>query len=185
MANVLPVKDRKALAHSYWLRLAITAAFLTTAAMTIGTVSLIPSYLAARTEFAEVMRYQEVQGDTREAAKNDTAVQTARVVNSQIATARAMEEITSPAQAIQYVMRDWEVHAEHIIISGFTYSLVQDKKETTPQLRVSGEARSRSALNGFVQTLRANSLFSTVTFPVSDLAGEGVVDFSLTVQFDS
>lgn len=185
MANVLPIEDRKALKQSYWLRLAITAAFMATAAMTIGTVSLIPSYLSARTELSEVMRYQEVQGDTREAAKSDTAVQTARVVNTQIETALAVEDVTSPARAIQYLMRDWEAHAQDIIISGFTYSMLEEKKKKIPQLRISGEARNRSALNEFVQTLRANSMFTNVVFPVSDLAGEGVVDFSLTIQFES
>ncbi len=183
MANVLPVQDRVSLRRNYWLRLVVTFTFVMTAAMTIGIVSLIPAYLSGRAELNEAMRYQQLQEETREVAKQDTAVQTARLVNTQVEELLKSER-TSATLAISHIMRNWEVYAEDIIISGFSFALVEGK-EMTPELRVSGEARDRTALNSFVQTLRTDSTFRKVSFPVSDLAGEGTVDFSLVVQFKS
>lgn len=184
MANVLPPHERKMLRRDYWLRFTTVFALVITGAMLIGSISLIPAYLLARTEHSEVLRYQEIQGETREAGKRDTAVQTARLVGTQVRELLKTDGLRA-SQAVTHVLRDWEVHAEDIIISGLLYELAEEKKRVIPKLRVSGEARDRGALNAFVQTLRADSTFTDVSFPVSDLAGDGAVDFSLTVQFES
>lgn len=184
MANVLPKKNRVALRRNYWLRLAITFTFMVTAAMTIGSVSMVPAYLSSNAELGEVTQYQEIQGETREAAKRDTAVQKARTVNTQIESVIKTGQ-ASAVESIQHVMEDWEVHAEDIIISGFDYDLKEMGDKEMPQLRISGEARDRASLNSFVQTLRANQTFSSVSFPVSDLAEGELVNFSVTLQFES
>jgi len=157
---------------------------MVTASFTIGLVSLVPAHFSSNEKLAEVTRYNQLQGQTREADKLDTAVQTARLVNVQIAELERAES-ASATHSIELVMRDWEVHAQDIIISGLTYDFKVEKKDTIPQLRVSGEARDRASLNAFVQTLRSDSAFSNVSFPVSDLAGGGTLDFSLVVQFKS
>lgn len=183
MANVLPQKERETLRRNYWLRFTITLTFMLSAAMTIGTVSLVPAYLSARADLGEVLRYQSLQGETREVAKKDTALETTRIVNVQIKELLKDKGVDS-RKAIEYVMRDWQVHAEDIIISGFSYSVSNDK-EVAVQLRVSGEARNRAVLNEFIQTLRADSAFSDVSFPVSDLAGGDVIVFSVVLKFGS
>ena len=184
MANVLPSKDRAALQRSYWLRLAITFTFVITAAMTIGSVSLIPAYLSARSEFNEATQYQEIQGETREAAKRDNAVLVARFVNAQIQQSLQVGQ-GSTVHAIEQIMRDWETHAADIVISGFDYRQSNPQGGNVPQMRISGEARNRAALNSFVQTLRTDSAFSDVSFPISDLVGEASVNFSITLNFQS
>jgi hypothetical protein len=152
-----------------------------TAALTIGSVSLVPAYLSSGAQLNEVRQYLEIQQEAREVAKQDTAVQTARMVNTQIAQLLETEH-TGVIKAIEYVMRDWDIHAQDIIISGFDYNLGEDN---TSQLRISGEARDRGSLNGFVQTLRANPEFVRVSFPVSDLAEGELVNFSVNIQFES
>ena len=157
-----------------------------TATMTIGSVSLIPAYLSAKAQLVEVTRYNQLQGETRDADKRDTAVQTARLVNVQVEELSKADSV-SATHTIELLMRDWETHAQNIIIVGFDYSSFKEEgeEETVQQLRVSGEARDRATLNAFVQTLRADSIFSNVSFPVSDLAGGGTLDFSLIVQLRS
>ncbi|QSH39132.1 hypothetical protein JXR01_02380 [Candidatus Kaiserbacteria bacterium] len=182
MANVLPQKERETLRRNYWLRVIVTLTFMLTAAITIGTVSLIPAYLSARTDLNEVIRYQELQSETREVAKKDTALATTRMVNVQIDELLTNKGV-SPTRAIEYVMRDWEVHAQDIIITNFTYSMFR-AKDAPVELRVSGEAKDRASLNEFVQTLRADSAFYNVSFPVSDLAGGDTIVFSVTLEIE-
>lgn len=180
MANVLPQKEREVLRRNYWLRAIVTLTFMLTAAATIGTVSLIPAYLSARTDLQEIIRYQELQGETREVAKNDTALITSRVVNVQIDELLTNKK-TLPTRAIEHVMRDWEVHAQDIVISSFSYTAAK-AKEAPVELRISGEARNRASLNEFIQTMRSDSAFTTVSFPVSDLAGGSNIGFSVTLE---
>ena len=176
MANVLPVTDRMKLRRSYWLRLFITFAFMVVAAATVGFVSLVPAYFTAKTELAEAEQYQEIQNETRDVGKNDTAVLTARFVNAQTTEALKTDTL-SAADAMHLVIPNWEQHARDIIISGFSYEL----KNEMPSLRISGEARDRASLNAFVQTLRSDDAFVDVSFPVSDLVGGDVVTFSITL----
>lgn len=175
MANVLPLQDRKTLRRNYWLRFTITFAFLVTAVMTVGTVSLFPAYFLARGEATEATRYLSLQEEARDITKRDSAVTIARFVDTQIMELTKNETVRA-SDAIHIVLRDWSVHAEEIVITNF-YFENKDKSE----LRLSGVAQDRAALNSFVQTLRADTRFSQVSFPVSDLAREGIVDFSLTL----
>lgn len=163
------------------MRVATTTSFALAIAISIGAVSLVPAYLLAHAELNEVTRYQELQGETREAAKRDTALQTTRLVNAQIDELLHADNI-SARRAIEVVMRDWDAHAENIIISSFVYDNEVDSKKL-PQLRVSGEARNRNSLNSFVQTLRVDPVLTDVSFPISDLAGGTFISFSLTVSF--
>ena len=184
MANVLPPHDRNALRTSYWLRLFVVFACMVVGAMAVGIAALAPAYILARVELNEVEQYRELQDQTREVAKSDTAVQTARLVNTQIEQLLYTEKVR-PSRAIEHLMRDWERHADDIIIASMAFSLLPEKKTFTPELRISGEARNRAALNDFVQTLRADPTFTEVSFSVAALIGEGIIDFSLAVKFKS
>lgn len=180
MANVLPQKERKLLRQNYWLRFGTTFALTIAIAMVVGIISLVPSYLSARTDLTEIVRYQELQNKTREAAKDDMALEITRIVNAQIQESLQQDAVRA-SQAITYIMRDWEIHSQDIIISGFTYNQSASKDAST-QMRVSGEARDRGALNKFIQTLRADPTFKNVSFPISDLAGDAIITFSITLE---
>jgi len=182
MANVLSLKDRKILNRNYWLRLIVTFSFVMTAAITIGLVSLVPAYFSANTQLTEITLNNELQDKAREADKSDATIQTAKLANLQIEELIKTDNL-SATNAIEFIMRDWDTHSNDIIISGFSYSLIEENKKSVPQIRISGEARSRTALNEFVKTLKADPVFSEVSFPVSDLAGGGRMEYSLVVHF--
>lgn len=183
MANVLPPKNRDELKKNYLLRLGTTAALVLTGAMVIGVVSLIPAYLFARGERNEIEQYQVIQGETREVSKQDNAVEIARYVRSLIEQAERTGHARA-ARSIELVLRDWERHANDIIISGFVFS-TPDTKDAVPQVRISGEARNRAVLNTFVQTLRRDPAFSNIELPVSDLANSDETKFSVVIQLDA
>ncbi|GEM_PF-3725039 len=178
MTNVLPIKDRKELQINYWLRVGATFSFIAAISLMIGLVSLFPAYLLAQEDLKEAMIQQEIQEKTREAAKQDSAIQTARLVTTQIEDLLKNDRV-NPTEAIETVIEDWKGHADTIIISGFAYSTSKER----PELRVSGDALDRTSLNSFVQTLRKNEDFYNVSFPVSDLAGTDIINFSLVVKF--
>jgi len=182
MANVLTLKDRTILRRNYWLRLTVVFSFILTASVVIGLVSLIPAYLSASAQLLETTLDSEVQGKSHEADEGASVIAAAQLANFQVEELLKTETAIA-SQSIDTIMKDWEVHAEDIIISSFVYSLIEQKKDFVPQIRISGEARNRFALNTFVQTLRANAAFADVSFPVSDLAGGEDVDFSLVIQF--
>ena len=179
MANVLPPKSRVALKHNYLLRLVITGSIVLTGSMVIGIVSLTPAYLLARGELQEIERYQEIQDEARKAAKQDTAVATARYVRASIEEVEALERVRA-SRAFELVLRDWERHANDIIITSVLF-LIPEGKDPKPEVRISGEARDRATLNTFVQTLRRDSAFASVELPVSDLVNSEETKFSVVV----
>ena len=184
MANVLPTQDRVALQRNYRLRLAVTVLFTASAVMTIGIVSMVPAYLLATARLSEVARYRDIQEQTRDIAKTDTAVKTARVVTTQVAELLKTRRVGATA-AMQYVLDDWKAYADDIIIGSMDYQINRIQGTEVSQLRISGEARNRTSLDTFVQALRADKTFSDVSFPVSNLAGGELVNFSITLQFES
>lgn len=181
MANVLPPHEREALRRNYYLRVVVVLTFMFAAAMLIGSVALVPAYLTARTDLGEIKRLQDVQASMPEAVERDAAIETARVVNAQTELLSRSND-RNATRAVEHVMRDWQSHADHIIISEFVYEAGKGEA-AKHNLRISGEARDRASLNAFVQTLRANSAFTGVTLPVSDLASGAILPFSLTLQF--
>tara|TARA_B100000745_G_scaffold53689_1_gene31873 strand:- start:4039 stop:4620 length:582 start_codon:yes stop_codon:yes gene_type:complete len=187
MANVLPKEQRKILSQHYWLRLVSVASFMFSGAMIIGGVALLPSYLSAKADLESAVIEQELQRNTREATKEDGAIQEARLVNLQIDEVLKIDN-TNPSGAIDSIVRDWEPHSGEVVLSNITYQLEErvDKKDkkviTTVTMRLSGTAANREALNEFVKTLRKDPMFSEVSFPVSDLIGVEAIDFSLVMN---
>ena len=183
MANVLPRHDRETLRKNYRLRLLTTTALVLTGAMVVGIVSLIPAYLSAQEEAEQAQRYKDIQSETRTVSKDDDALIAARYVRSQIEQAQnAQTSIITDALVL--TLRDWEVHANDIIISGISFRYT-DEKAPRPELRLSGRARSRATLNAFVQTLKQDPAFLSVTLPVSDLAESDESTFSVVIILKS
>ena len=180
MANVLPQHDRKTLRRAYRLRFLTTAAIALIGVMAIGIASLVPAYLSAQEEAEQAQRYREIQSETRSVNKDDEALIAARYARSQIELAKDAQEGRDATDALLLVLRDWEVHANDIIISSMAFQLNDDDE---PELRISGRARSRATLNAFVQTLKQDPAFASVELPVSDLAVSGESSFSVVIVF--
>ncbi len=176
MANVLPPEYRRALAHDYALRVVIVGALIIAVAFVIGSASLVPAYFSSRTMLLETQQYYDLQEDTREVTRQDSAVVQARFVQTQLSTLDAMApEVVTPF--VYDVLEDWELHAADIIISSIAYGVDDGAR----QLRISGEARNRETLSAFVSTLRKNPVFARVTLPVSDLVSAQETTFSVVV----
>ncbi len=178
MANVLPVKEREFFHRNYQLRLIVVGTLITTVALTIGLLAMVPAYIFAQVQLKGVIMEKKVQEKVQKVNKKDTTMRSVRVMNSEI---QAIINTKTPqtSTAIEYIIRDWTNTAEDIVISSFIFGTKGDSL----QVRVSGEARTRVALNDFINVLQTDSRFSAVVFPVSDLVNNKKIDFSVTMLF--
>lgn len=187
MANVLPPNKRKGLRNEYWLRLAVSAALVFSAALVVGIVMLLPAYIKANIEREGAERFKDIQDQVRTAAKNDTAVKAARLVRTQIDALTAARGAHASA-GIERVLDHFEQHADNIIITSIQYDNKEAEKQKDRKegkrdrsFRISGEARDRDALRAFVETLETDDWFADVRLPVSDLAESSGTRFSIVI----
>lgn len=187
MANVLPLQRRKEGRRQYFFRVTLAGALVLSAAFIVGSVALIPAYAKARIERDSAQRFKELQEEVRKAARNDSAVQAARLVRTQI-DALTQTQGTYASALIERVLTHFERHEASIVITSLQYRNKEaDTKKEREQgiraksLRVSGEARDREALSAFVAELKDDPLFKEVQLPVSDLAESSGARFSIVI----
>jgi len=67
-----------------------------------------------------------------------------------------------------------------IYVTGFSYA---SKDAVTADITLSGVSNNREALVSFVKSLKNSGLFSAVNLPVSDLAKDSAIGFSISINF--
>lgn len=180
MANLLPQHDRTMLRRTYWLRLSIVASLMGAAAMLVALVSLLPAYIAARSELHEVTAYYALIEASQETQRNDASMATARLVRAQIREAQQLEHYRA-SEAIEALVRIAALSDDGVTLTGIAFTAQHAGDGVRTQIRISGEAAGRTALTRFVDTIRADTRFESVELPIRDLAASGRTPFSIVV----
>jgi len=153
--------------------------------MMLLSVGLIPMYIQTNTAYEAVLIDHAVQKAQQETVYKSVALRTKDLERTRDAIDRAYAH--SPRNVIEKLLTQWVPHMEDIALTSITYEVVveEEKKKDIEKeyLRVSGEARTRKALDAFVRDLRSVPSFEEVDLPVNDLALDRDVTFSLTISY--
>lgn len=172
MINLIPPDGRKIVAREYWVRVISTWCLLATLALIVGTVLLVPSYVLTNTHL-EAIREQtnenlEGELDYKEA---ESAIKRANELSRKLNTNTPYVRLTEIVDAV-----DVEV-TSGIIIRNFR---INDDGELV-RVEVQGIAATRPDLSSFKSRLESIPLVEGVDLPISNLALEEELPFTVTL----
>lgn len=177
MFNVLPQEEKSAVEKEYKLRRLVVLTMLLVVTLCIGMVLMFPTYLNSHINNQNVSEALRLVSE--ELSKGSTKVTTPEEVASlreKITILNASKQQASPYAIFFQVLK---VKTANIRVADFVY-----KKGEAPEpdtLVLIGNSRTRDALTQFDRALEAQSQFASVDLPISNLAKDKDIDFTLTI----
>lgn len=175
MINLIPPQAKKRIQLEYWLRVFSVWATLWSGALIIGIAILIPSYVLI---VSQVKVYSESAAAASQKILNFENVSKELGRSSQQAGTLLMG-LKQPLLT-EYTSTFKSLEEPGIAISKITMTRVDTGLSAA---QISGEAESRQALADFRDRLRAQPDVSAVDLPISNLAKDKDIQFSLSVSF--
>ena len=173
MINLLPLAAKKQVRREYWVRVATAWLMLWTVALFVGASILLPAYVLVGSQIS----VYELSAD--EASEQVESYQEVR------------SALTAASEQARLVVDEAELPVMSKLIDVFEDEQGTDIEFTELQLSregtdiapvsISGVAADRQALASFRDRLLALEQVSTVDLPISNLASDRDIKFTLTV----
>ncbi|KKS83253.1 MAG: hypothetical protein UV60_C0046G0002 [Parcubacteria group bacterium GW2011_GWA2_43_11] len=170
LQNLLPKEQKKVLEQEYYVRLATVVALTLAGAVIIGCVALVPAYM----QVAGEMRLSE---ETYELHQKDVEDNNSLVeeVSQSLSMLTFLEEKYSQEKLTTLLDEIFKERPSGITITGFSY------KRYDSVLALQGIASTRDLVVPFARALEANQYFEKAPVPISNLAKNTNLDFSLSI----
>ena len=177
MINLIPPTAQAQVVTEYWLRVISVWLFLLGTVILVIAILNVPAYVLVHNQLDTYL--QEFTNATTN-KESFTAAELSITRTNTIATLLA-----KPAPAISFTKLVSELEKSKspgIIIFDFSLIKVKDAIDT---ITVTGQADSRATLSTFRDTLDMNPLFGKVTLPLSSLAKDKEIPFTITIAPDN
>lgn len=176
MINFLSPEAKSAVRREYLVRVASMWTLLVSAVAAVTVLLLLPTYaLLARELDALAIEVVQTESDAgmQEYKTTRTAFEKAQTLAVQLALA------TSGPSASEILYEIQKAQTRSIALSGFSYT--HTGTTTAKVVTVRGIAATRAALTEFSAALERSPLFVRAEVPVSNLAEEQNLPFTLTI----
>ena len=178
MANLLPQKERKRFEWEYKSRLLTIALLFLMSTIALGIILLLPSYFVSKSKGESISRQSELLKKTISLRESDTSVMSLLATKQKINQLVEVQKQVLQTEIIQTIIQNTD---ENITIDAFYYT---QETGSGGEIRITGKADSRTALLSFSDSLKKENLFSRVDLPVSSLARDSDITFSITLNGD-
>ena len=177
MINLLPPEEKNRIQKEYKRRVLAVYLFFAGGALTIGLILLLPSYLLAnvveRDAKAEVAALQNSSESSEREEINSKLLLTKERLRAITAEEDRMDLYTT-------IDRIAEQSPGSIELTSFSYTKGQGEDPSV--LLLGGLADTREGLLSFTKTLEDDELFDEVILPVSSLAQDKDIEFSIEIR---
>jgi Tfp pilus assembly protein PilN len=177
MTNLIPPNARKQVKREYWIR-AISVWFflLGFACITIAILNA-PVYVLVKNQLSSYQsEYNEASSTMQSFELFEKDIKDALTVGKLLIAVEADESLTSVIEELDTLA------GEGIDITHYALSRVDGKINT---ITLSGEAVSRVSLSDFRTRLETTPKFATAKLPLSNLAKDKDIPFSITIAKES
>lgn len=176
MINLIPPVVRKAIVKEYWVRVVSVFLFVASAVALISIVFLSPVYVLVS---AQVDVYAQSASEAAlRVAEYDVsagALVEANGMAQKIVELREVDNFSAATELLE------SLQSADIVLEGFEFG--RDADGYLAPVQVNGEASTRQALADFRDRLLAEPTVSEVNLPISNLAKDKDIQFSLSVVF--
>jgi len=173
MINLIPPEGQKSVRKEYTLRVLATMSFLFGFIVVLLSVAHIPTYVlvGAQINDLDAITAQDIERDEAIRIVEDEV----KLTRSIIAQFKRNQGITNPTNIF------YEINSrssDEILFKAF---ILQSGNKNTRTVQVQGVATTREALAQFKTSLESSSLFSQAEIPISDLARDTELPFTITI----
>jgi len=173
MINLLPPNARKQVQIEYWVRVSSVWILLLGLAFIMISFLLVPSLILVQSQLA--VYDGEYQNASSQNDVYENLEQEVRVANG-----IAAQLINSDTDALfSALLSEVEnIAGTSVVLEAISFSRVEGKVES---IQITGDAPSRATLVQFRDSLEESSLFESAALPLSNLAKDKDVPFSITI----
>ncbi len=181
MINLIPPEGYQMVKREYLFRVGAVYGFLFSFVFLLITASLIPLYVLVDGQRKDISLEAVEESNTAEQFQNTTAIiEKTNSVLTQLSLPEPPFLISSAINEIQ------KRAPEGVSFKMFSIDIVDNnaKKKTnntTQNIQVQGKATTREKLAQLKTSLEDSELFETVEVPISDLARDVDLSFSITI----
>lgn len=175
MINLLPIKEKKKIRRDYVFRLLTIVLGAVSVSTIIGIVTLFPSYFISdfqkRAAVDQAERLKKIDGE----GDQENIVRVLKEAQQKL-------DILSPEREKVFLRTIFDTAISYkpstVILTGLVY---QKENEDKARFIINGVADRREDLLVFSQNLERDALFDDVELPVSNLAQDRNINFTLTI----
>ncbi len=176
MINLIPQGAKKRIGTEYVVRFMSVWILLAALAFFVSAILLLPTYVLS------VHRLQADLSESNAAEKQQEFDEMKKTLSGAHLFATQLSASKESLHASSIMPHIEQAITSSVSLVGIAIAPDLPKKVHAAQVRVEGRARSRSDLQAFVETLKQDSFWSSVTIPVSDLAPEVDNAFVVTLM---
>lgn len=176
MINLIPPHAKKSVLIEYWLRVLSSWFIVWSIALVVGIVILIPSYVLIADQV------KVYSSDAKAASEKivDYKGVTKDLTQSSQQAVKLLGELKEPLIS-DYLLLFKNLESKDVVISKIT---VQRTDKGIGAAQITGEATDRQSLATFRDRLLSQSEIAGVDLPISNLAKDKDLKFTLTVTFN-
>jgi len=177
MINLIPKSAKKNIVKEYWVRVLSTWLMLWAFAIACGTAILFPSYILVS---SQVAAYEESADLASQKVADYESASVSLIQATQQAREIVQQAEVSPMSS--YVDLFMSLQGSSVLIDRL--SLAQEGTNILP-VRITGTATDRQSLASFRDRMLAHPFITEVDLPISNLANDKDILFSLIVTMNN
>ncbi len=173
MINLIPPDAEKEVRKEYWIRVLSVWAFLLGSAFLIIALLNVPLYqLLASQSAAYQVAYTTASEQTNEFKNAEESIKNANTVATLLTQKTSRVAFSKVLETIEGLV------PEGVTIESYSFTRKGDALST---ISVAGTSATRASLSEFRLAIEGDPLFKTATLPLSDLAKDKNIPFSLSI----
>jgi hypothetical protein len=172
MINLLPPQGKKRVLRNYWLRIVSVYFLLLGAAFLVCAVLLLPTYFYISYQINALSNSFEIEN-----------IEAQKQVESEIVKANEISKLLVSTPEVvndSVIIKEVLMFSEGLASIG-SITVVKNGREVS-EVIVSGSAINRSSLLAFRDAAKEHRFFNEVNIPLSNLAKDQNIPFSLTLE---
>jgi hypothetical protein len=174
MINLIPPQAKKSLMIEYWVRVASTWLILWSITLIVSTIILLPTYVLIGTQVS-VYKTSAEEASLKVASYKDVS----RSLVNASQRARILVDESGLADISEFITLIEGLQGSEVELSQINLNRIENGFD--PMI-VSGTATDRQALASFRDRLLAEEKISSVDLPISNLARDKDIQFTITVN---
>lgn len=175
MINLIPPIVRKAVVTEYWVRILSVALFMISIVSLVIILFTLPVYVLV-TSKVEVYATSAAKAYEK-VAEYDLSAGSLVKANMMAQNILDLRNVASFSEAVKQIEA---VKGDSIILNGYEFSR---KERALAPVLVNGEASTRQVLSDFRQALLKQDNIEEAVLPISNLAKDKDIQFSIAVTF--
>jgi hypothetical protein len=174
MFTLLPQDFRKDLLKTYHTRLASVISLFLLTLTALGICLFLPTFIFIKSEHSKLISEESALAESISKKNTDDFSKTLSSLKNDI------DLISTPDLNVSPIFKAVESHTlSGIVLQKMSYTTTQPQ---TFSLSISGVAATRKVLSAFAKELQQEEIFTSVELPISNLAKENLVPFTISIK---